>query len=112
MKRIGTVRTMLVALALSLPWSAGVRSAEGGPARSVERVPEVRTSVTVVDKVNINTADIKQLMTLEGVGRSLAEKIVEYRRTHGAFTKPEQLRKVEGVGATVWERNRERLVVK
>jgi competence protein ComEA len=51
-------------------------------------------------------------MTLEGVGRKVAEKIVDHRKTHGPFTRPDQLRKVEGVGPDLWERNRERVVVK
>jgi competence protein ComEA len=62
--------------------------------------------------VNINTADVKELMKLEGVGRRVAEKIVEYRDTHGPFKKPEELRKVEGVGNGLWERNRTRIVIK
>ena len=69
-------------------------------------------SVSVPAKVNINTADVKSLMTLTGVGRSLAEKIVKYRDEHGQFKKPTDLRKVEGVGDALWEKNRERIVVK
>jgi competence protein ComEA len=62
--------------------------------------------------VNINTADVKALTALTGVGRKLAEKIVEYRDAHGPFKKPEELRKVEGVGNGLWEKNRDRIVVK
>jgi len=64
------------------------------------------------DKVNINTADVKELMTLTGVGRKVAEKIVEYRDNHGPFRKADELRKVDGVGTGVWEKNRERVVTK
>jgi competence protein ComEA len=66
----------------------------------------------VGDTVNINTADVKGLMSLEGVGRKVAEKIVEYRATHGPFKKAADLRKVEGVGESLLERNRQRIVVK
>ncbi len=69
-------------------------------------------SSTTHDKVNINSASVKELMTLEGVGHKLAEKIVEYREAHGPFKKAEELRKVEGVGGVLWEKNRERIVVK
>ena len=69
-------------------------------------------STTVGAKININTADVKSLMTLTGVGRSLAEKIVKYRDEHGQFKKATDLRKVEGVGDALWEKNRERIVVK
>ena len=64
------------------------------------------------EKVNINSADVKQLMTLTGVGRKVAEKIVEYRDNHGPFKKADELRKVEGVGNGVWEKNRDRVVTK
>ena len=64
------------------------------------------------DKVNINTADVKELMTLTGVGRKVAEKIVEYRDTHGPFKKADELKKVDGVGNGVWEKNRERVVTR
>ncbi len=63
-------------------------------------------------KVNVNTADVKGLMTLTGVGRKVAERIVEYRDSHGPFRKADEIRKVEGVGHGVWERNRDRIVVK
>src|SRR5215813_5494226 len=65
-----------------------------------------------VTPININTADVKELMKLEGVGRRVAEKIVEYRDTHGPFKKPEELRKVEGIGNGLWEKNRTRIVIK
>lgn len=72
----------------------------------------VAASTIAGEKININTADVKSLMTLAGVGRSLAEKIVKYRDEHGHFKKPNELRKVEGVGDALWEKNRERIVVK
>ncbi|MGH7354684.1 MAG: ComEA family DNA-binding protein [Candidatus Rokuibacteriota bacterium] len=69
-------------------------------------------SAATRDKVNINSASVKELTTLEGVGPKLAERIVEYRDAHGPFRKAEDLRKVEGVGGVLWEKNRERIVIK
>ena len=65
-----------------------------------------------VEKININTATVKDLMKLDGVGRGVAQRIVEYREANGPFKRGEDLRKVEGVGAATFERNRERIVVK
>jgi competence protein ComEA len=76
------------------------------------RSEAVNAAETAGDPVNINTADVKELMKLEGVGRKVAEKIVEYREHHGLFQKPEAIRKVEGIGSGLWERNRARIVVK
>jgi competence protein ComEA len=64
------------------------------------------------DKININTASAKELQKLDGVGHAVAERIVHYREEHGPFKRLEDLKKVEGVGPTLWERNRERIVVK
>lgn len=65
-----------------------------------------------VEKININTATVKDLMKLDGVGRGVAQRIVDYREANGPFKRGEDLRKVEGVGAATFERNRERIVVK
>jgi len=92
-----------VALGSLAPWSAGAAPPSHGGARA---------SAPDAAPININTADVKELMKLEGVGRRVAEKIVEYRDTHGPFKKPEELRKVEGVGNGLWERNRTRIVIK
>jgi len=69
-------------------------------------------SAAAVEKININTASVKELQKLEGIGRGVAQRIVEYREAHGPFKRGEDLRKVEGVGAATFERNRERIVVK
>jgi competence protein ComEA len=85
------------------------------PTGTAERASGERAAaprVVAAAKININTADVKELMTLNGVGRSLAEKIVQYREANGLFKKPEDVRKVEGVGNALWERNRGRIVVK
>ena len=93
---------LLLALVTPLVSTAGV----------VTETVGATVSVGADDKININTAGVKDLMTLSGVGRSLAEKIVKYRDEHGAFKKPEDLRRVEGVGNGVWEKNRARISVK
>jgi competence protein ComEA len=81
-------------------------------AKTSGQTTTVSATVGSEAKVNINTASAKELTTLGGVGAKLAERIVEYREAHGPFKKPEDLRKVEGVGKAMWERNRERVVIK
>lgn len=63
------------------------------------------------DRININTAGVKQLMTLAGVHKKTAEKIVEYRQSHGLFKKPEEVVKVDGIGQALYEKNRARIVI-
>jgi competence protein ComEA len=49
--------------------------------------------------VNLNTATLEQLDTLDGVGPGIAQRILDYREQHGAFSRIEQLGEVPGIGA-------------
>jgi|GEM_PF-534573 len=62
-------------------------------------------------KVNINTADIESLMTLENIGETKAKRIIEYRRRFGMYHTPEDLMKVRGIGKKTFTQNRHRIVV-
>ncbi|WP_423445649.1 ComEA family DNA-binding protein [Kocuria sp. KSNUG] len=53
--------------------------------------------------VNLNTASQAELEELPKVGPVLAQRIVEFRTQHGAFTAPEQLDDVSGVGPAMLE---------
>jgi len=49
-------------------------------------------------QVDINQADWPELTQLPGVGRTLAERIIEHRRKNGPFRNHEELRRVYGIG--------------
>ena len=49
--------------------------------------------------VNINTATVKQLQTLPGIGQKGAQAIVADRKINGPFRIPEDLMRVPGIGA-------------
>ena len=48
--------------------------------------------------VNINTAGVEELSTLDGIGEVIAGRIVAYREEHGPFQAVEDLDKVDGIG--------------
>ena len=48
--------------------------------------------------VNINTATAVQLEQVKGIGAALAERIVKYRKAHGAFKSLDGLAHVKGIG--------------
>lgn len=54
-------------------------------------------------KVNINTADQAALQSLPGIGEATARMIIEYRNKT-PFKKPEDLKKVSGIGDAKYER--------
>jgi competence protein ComEA len=68
-------------------------------------------AVASMGKVNINTGDKAQLVTLKNVGDKIADRIIEYRKIH-PFKVPEDLMKVKGIGQKVFDANKDRIIVK
>jgi competence protein ComEA len=56
------------------------------------------TAALAKPAININTASVDQLDGLPGIGRSTAQRIVEYRQKNGGFKKIEELMNVKGIG--------------
>ena len=103
-------RTAVIVTALALmPWTT---MAADKSTKTSGHTATVSATVGSEAKVNINTAGVKELATLDGIRPKVAERIVAYREAHGPFKKPEDLKKVDGVGKAVFERNRERVVTK
>ena len=61
--------------------------------------------------VNINTASASELEKLPGIGPALAQRIVEYRDSHGPFASVDSLTDVPGIGKAKLEALREQATV-
>ena len=61
--------------------------------------------------VNINTASATDLEKLPGIGKALAQRIVEYRDSHGPFATVDSLTDVPGIGKAKLEGLREQATV-
>lgn len=61
-------------------------------------------SNAVFAQININSATAEELEKLNGIGAVKAKAIVEYREKNGAFTKVEDLLKVDGIGKGILEK--------
>ncbi len=55
-------------------------------------------------KINVNTANIDELVKLSGIGKILAKRIVDYRNKNGSFKDETGLLKIQGIGKKKLER--------
>jgi competence ComEA-like helix-hairpin-helix protein len=81
---------ILVAFAkdINLPSGKGKEVALIGPA----------AGFAMKGRVDINTASGSELAALPGIGRAMAERIVEKRKSIGGFSAVEELKEVKGMG--------------
>ena len=59
--------------------------------------------------VNINTATLEELKTLNGIGDVIAERIIEYRSSN-AFKSREDIMSVDGIGKGIYEKIKDRII--
>jgi competence protein ComEA len=67
--------------------------ADGSPGVGAAAGPSASTG-----PVHLNTATAEQLDALPGIGPATAQKILDYRQAHGAFTSVDELDAVPGIG--------------
>jgi competence protein ComEA len=101
-----TRRADLSAVNLAAPIADGVqvvvplRSAAAGGG-------EGQAPAAAQGPVHLNTATLEQLDALPGVGPVTAQKILDYRQQHGAFSSIDELDAIPGIGPARLEQLRE-----
>lgn len=70
-----------------------------------------RESEETTKKLNINTASAEELMKLEGIGKTKAEQIVQYRKANGPFQTIDDLKHITGIGSKTIDALKEKITV-
>jgi competence protein ComEA len=70
------------------------------PGRAAPQVPARGASAKAAPSapVDVNTASAADLQTVPGIGKALAQRIVEFREKNGPFGEVADLVKVRGIG--------------
>lgn len=79
------------------------------PQKSRQPAP-TPTPPSATAPVNVNTATLEQLQTLPRVGPVIAQRIIDYRTTQGAFTSLQDLGRVSGIGPVMLEGLKDRVI--
>lgn len=61
--------------------------------------------------ININTADMYTICKLDGIAEKTAADIINYRKSNGAFKSKDDLKKVQGIGDSRFEKIKDKITV-
>ena len=95
-----TPKAVLAQVNLAAPLADGeqVVVPKRGAAGAALPTPGAAGGAPSTAPVQLSTATLEQLDTLPGVGPSTAQKILDYRQKHGAFSSVDELDAVPGIG--------------
>jgi competence ComEA-like helix-hairpin-helix protein len=95
-------------LTMLADWVSDITYEQENLPTSSELVPATDTnSVTTVmnlpqnpssSRINLNQATLEDLLTLSGIGKTYAQRILEKRQSLGRFTSWQQIDEIEGIG--------------
>jgi competence protein ComEA len=77
---------------------AGASAAAGAGGSAASGASGSAPGAAPAQPVSLSSATVEQLDTLDGIGPTLAARIVQYRDAHGGFHSVEELRQVSGIG--------------
>lgn len=79
------------------------------PEKKIPLATEIEHNAS--DKINLNTANVKELDALPGIGPAMAERILKYREQNGKFRSIEDIKKVKGIGEGRYEKLKDKIKI-
>lgn len=61
--------------------------------------------------IDLNQADLRQLMTLPGIGEVKAQAILDYREQQGNFKAIEEIQQVQGIGSAIFSQIKNKIKI-
>lgn len=96
-----------------VPGTVSVQHTEPEEAiESTQTVAEELADAAADDRLDLNTATAEDLQELPGIGKVIAQRIIDYRDLCGHFLDPEQLMEVDGIGEAKYEKIRDLVTVR
>ena len=83
--------------------TATEKDAKGDNASKADSKSEQAQTTLPDYPLNINTATLEELMTIEHLGEKKASAIIEYRNHIGKYTSVEQIMEIEGFGEETYK---------
>ena len=96
------------------PWQVETVRRDEPPAAQTAEQPEASQRPEKLlegETIDINTASVLELQRLPGIGEARAQAIVDWREREGAFTAPEDLMLVPGIGEGILAQCRDYITV-
>jgi competence protein ComEA len=94
-----TTKAQLAAVNLAAPVADGEQVVVPGRGAGVAAASPPAAGSSPSAPLDLNTATAEQLDALPGIGPVTAQKILDYRQSHGAFHSVAELEGVPGIGA-------------
>lgn len=69
------------------------------------------SSTNLYSSVDINSATVKELIELNGIGKSKAKSIVEYRESIGCFSSIDELSNIQGISEKLVAKNKDNIIL-
>lgn len=86
-------------------------SSQNTAGQNADNSKQATAKQPVSGMVNINTATLAQLDTLVGIGPVYAQRIIDYRSSHGGFKSIDEIKNVKGIGDKTFDKFKDKITM-